>query len=856
MSEKESIDVLWILLCTGLVFLMQGGFLCLETGVTRAKNNINVAIKNLTDFGISFMTFWLIGFAIMFGRSGLTLAFSKDIALDFDAMSAWMTAFFLYQAMFCGTSVTILSGAVAERMRFRAYFLAAAIVSTLIYPMFGRWAWNGLDVGESLGWLGSQGFVDFAGSTVVHSTGGWVALAALLVIGPRAGRFRKEGSPARIPRSNLPVATLGVVLLWLGWMGFNGGSLLALTDQVPLIISNTMLGGAAGLLGALVVGRIVTGKTDVELAMNGSLAGLVSVTANCFAISATSAVAIGTIGGMVMVAVVYLLEHLHIDDAVGAIPVHLGAGIWGTLAVALFGNAEVLETGLSFGGQLKVQCLGIVTCFVWAFGIPYVLFRVINRFFPLRVDPEDEYIGLNISEHGERTDLIDLFSVMDDQSRTGDLTLRAPVEPFTEVGRIANRYNGLMGSLEIAQQHLEKTTAAKERMESELRIGREIQMSMLPLMLPPFPDRKEFSIFAALQPAREVGGDFYDFFFIDENQLCFCIGDVSGKGVPAALFMAVSKTLIKSCASDDFSSASVLTCVNKELSAENESSMFVTVFLGILDVKTGEVVYTNAGHNPPYIKRADGKLECLDSRHGVVVGVLEGHTYQEERTTLDKGDTLFLYTDGLTEAINLEGKFYTQNRLSELIMERAYQSAEDVVQSAVRSIHNFVGSADQSDDVTVMSVQFLGQPEKKNVAEILQMTVKNSIPEIDRVNRIFNSVAEKFSLSYEVIQRMHVVFDEVLSNVIAYAYRDNKEHDIEINVQLADDRITVTISDDGIPFNPFRFASPDTKESVEKRAIGGMGIHLVRNLMSKVSYQRRVDRNVLSLVKYLNAESG
>ena len=854
MSERESIDVLWLLLSAALVFLMQGGFLCLETGVTRAKNNINVAIKNLTDFGVSVVLFWVIGYALMFGSTVGGWVGASGALLDFGDSSAWTTAFFLFQAMFCGTAVTILSGAVAERMRFSAYMVAAALVSVLVYPVFGHWVWNGVQNGVAEGWLRARGFFDFAGSTVVHSTGGWVALAMLLVIGPRSGRFAEDGSPVAIPRSNLPLATLGVVLLWLGWFGFNGGSVLALDERVPLVIANTVVAGGAGLLGALLLGRIVTGKADVELAMNGSLAGLVSVTGSCIALTTGGAFIVGAIGGAIMMASVYLLEAMRVDDAVGAVPVHLGAGIWGTLAVALFGNKDVLGTGLDTWGQVGVQLTGIFVCALWAFALPYVILRGIDRIFPFRVSAADERVGLNISEHGERTDLIDLFEVMNEQATTGDLSLRAPEEPFTEVGRIANRYNQLMASLEVAVEDLRVTTAVKERMESELRIGREIQMSMLPLLYPPFPDRDELSLHAAVSPAREVGGDFYDFFFIDENQLCFCVGDVSGKGVPAALFMAVSKTLIKSRATDEFSSAAILSWVNSELAAENDSAMFVTVFLAILDVKSGELVYTNAGHNPPYIKRADGSLEPVDERHGPVVGALEDLEYREDRTTLSKGDVIFLYTDGVTEAMNTDGALFSKERLADLLESREFLSAEDAVRSTLRSVQQFVEGAEQSDDITLMSVQFLGQPEEAEVPEIFDFVIKNDLAEISRLKLAFAEFAEASSVPSDVVERLHLVFDEILSNIIAYAYRDSDEHEIEIRVELVEDRLTAIVTDDGIPFNPFRYEIPDTTEALEERRVGGLGVHLVRTMMNKVAYQRRIDRNVLSVVKYLNAE--
>ncbi len=448
--DKSVDDIVWVLICGCLVFLMQAGFLCLESGLTRSKNNINVALKNLTDFGISVLMFWAMGYGIMFGASWQGFLGTTHFLSNISEERLWTTIFFFFEVMFCGTSVTILAGAVAERMRFGTYLTAAALVSGIIYPVFGHWAWNGLDQGLASGWLGGHGFVDFAGSTVVHSLAGWVSLAALLIIGPRTHRFSDDGRAHRIPGSNLPLATLGVMLLWFGWFGFNAGSTLALNDQVPHIIVNTVLAGSAGLATTLLWAWISRGIAEVGWTLNGAVAGLVAITANCHAVSAGEAVLIGSVGGIMMLLADALLERWRIDDVVGAIPAHLAAGIWGTLAVALFGNPVQLGTGLSWSEQLAMQAAGIVACGIWAFGVTYLVLSTVHHFLPLRVSPEDEQIGLNVSEHNATTEILDLFNAMDRQSQAQDLSMRVPVEPFTEVGQIAQRYNNVMDALERA----------------------------------------------------------------------------------------------------------------------------------------------------------------------------------------------------------------------------------------------------------------------------------------------------------------------------------------------------------------------------------------------------------------------
>ncbi len=430
---------------------MQPGFMCLESGLTRSKNSINVAIKNLTDFAISVIVFWVFGFALMFGATQSGWIGASHFVPEL-AESSRLAAFFLFQAMFCGTATTIVSGAVSERVRYSLYLCICLMISGLIYPLFGHWAWNGIEelgTGAGIsGWLGSLGFADFAGSTVVHSVGGWVALAALLVIGPRTGRYGPDGKANEINGSDLPLSVLGCMLLWLGWMGFNGGSTLSFDDQIPRIIVQTILAGTTGLISAGLLGWYYNKMPRVETLINGSLAGLVSITAGCNVMSTPSAALIGAIGGAVMILATHLMNHWHIDDGVDAVAIHGACGLWGTLSVALFGQLDVLGTGLSRYEQLGVQLLGVGVAFVWAFGLSYVLLSLLNRITPLRVTLEQEELGLNVSEHGAKTEVYDLFQVMDQQASTQDFSLRVPEEPFTEVGKIARRYNQVMATVE------------------------------------------------------------------------------------------------------------------------------------------------------------------------------------------------------------------------------------------------------------------------------------------------------------------------------------------------------------------------------------------------------------------------
>jgi PAS domain S-box-containing protein len=395
---------------------------------------------------------------------------------------------------------------------------------------------------------------------------------------------------------------------------------------------------------------------------------------------------------------------------------------------------------------------------------------------------------------------------------------------------------------------------ANKRMAGELNVGREIQMSMVPLTFPAFPDRTEFNIHATLQPAREVGGDFYDFFFVDDDWFFFGVGDVSDKGVPAALFMAVTKTLIKSRASDDPAPASIMTRVNSELGEDNKSCMFVTVLIAALNLRTGELRYCNAGHNPPFIKRADGTIDPLDDRHGPVIGAVEDIAYKEGRTDLGRGDTIMLYTDGVTEAKSTTEGLFTEKRLTDLLSSQDYDSVEQMVDVTVQAVDQFQGKGHQADDITVLCLQYLGEPSDDNVLTV-KLEIKNQLSEIRSVGEALASLAEKGGIPKAVTRKMRLVIDELLNNVVSYAFEDNSEHAIAIEMHLSSDRLDISISDDGKPFNPFEQASPDTNAALEDRDIGGLGIHLVKNIMNKVSYRRTSGENVVRLTKHLDAEA-
>lgn len=456
-GNSSNIDMLWMLICAALVMLMQGGFTCLETGLVRAKNNINVAIKNLVDFCTSSLVFWVAGFAFMFGPTTVGLIGTEGFLFSAHEQG-WLWAFFFFQMVFCGTATTLVSGAVAERMRFTGYLLTSLIVSLLIYPIIGHWIWGGLATGQDTGWLNHLGFIDFAGSTVVHATGGWVALAAIIVIGPRAGRFSDRAVP--IQGQNIPLATLGVLMLWFGWYGFNGGSHLEFTQEVPRILVNTTLAGATGALAALGFSWVDLNRPDVSRTLNGALAGLVAITASANIMSPEGTILIGTVAGLLCSGTTTLLERNRIDDAIGVVPVHACAGVWGTIAFPLLSTPDSWGTGLNMWEQLGIQLLGSSVCFIWAFGMGFTLLWLLNRWIPLRVTAEEERIGLNMAEHGASTAILDLLGQMEEQRNSNDFSRHVLTEPHTEVGQIAEEYNRVLDTIHAEQQGRQEVDAA------------------------------------------------------------------------------------------------------------------------------------------------------------------------------------------------------------------------------------------------------------------------------------------------------------------------------------------------------------------------------------------------------------
>jgi len=398
----NNLDTLWVLIASVLVFFMHAGFALLESGFGRKKNTVNILAKNILNVALASLAFYFVGFGLMFGQ-GSELVGTTGFFPAFDGTDAVttpdnlpVTAFFFFQMVFAATAATIVSGSVAERIKLNAFLLFAFVAVLVIYPIVGHWIWGG-------GFLQTAGFHDFAGSTAVHSVGGWAALTGILFLGPRIGKYDKDGKPRAIPGHSMPLAALGMFILWLGWFGFNPGSQLnADGGEIARIALSTNMAAAAGALTATFIATLVLKAPDLSMTMNGALAGLVAVTAGCSVVSPLGAIIIGGLAGFLVVGAVVALDKLRLDDPVGAIPVHLVGGVFGTVMVGFFSTNADVGLGLFYGGGVDLlvkQLIGVAAVGGFTVASTGLVWWLIKLTIGLRVHAEDEYIGLDISEH-------------------------------------------------------------------------------------------------------------------------------------------------------------------------------------------------------------------------------------------------------------------------------------------------------------------------------------------------------------------------------------------------------------------------------------------------------------------------
>jgi sigma-B regulation protein RsbU (phosphoserine phosphatase) len=449
---------------------------------------------------------------------------------------------------------------------------------------------------------------------------------------------------------------------------------------------------------------------------------------------------------------------------------------------------------------------------------------------------------------------------------TGDFETPLPsLRTGDEVSQLTGAFEQMRHDLRRYIADLTATTAVKERMAGELSAAREVQMSIVPKLFPPFPERSEIDLYAVLIPAREVGGDLYDFAQLDEDHLYIAIGDVSGKGIPASLLMAVGKTLLKSAVQTLRAPGRALSQVNNELSEDNETCMFITMFCGILNIKTGDFIYSNAGHNAPFLTRHSGEVERLNEPPGLPLGIQADTVYHDHVCRLDTGNLLVLYTDGVTEAMNPANEMFGDRGLLKYIQRERHQSARAFVEGLGRAVHEHADGADQSDDVTALAVrcrswraqmQRASQPaETFGRAPGATLSLQNNLEQLAHLAVWTQAQATALNIPPDLLRKINLALEEWLVNIISYAYTDTSEHTIELRLWHSADEIIIDVMDDGQPFDPTAQAEVDISMPLEHRRIGGLGVHFIRKTMDRFAYRRENGCNIVTLAKNITGES-
>ena len=423
----------------------------------------------------------------------------------------------------------------------------------------------------------------------------------------------------------------------------------------------------------------------------------------------------------------------------------------------------------------------------------------------------------------------------------GNLEVTVDVRSHQEFASLSDDINATVDTL---KKYIEDAAA---RIDAELAFAKAIQCSSLPSVFPPYPDRPEFDIWAHMETAKEVGGDFYDFYFLDEETLAFVIADVSGKGIPAAMFMMTAKTVLKSLAQTGMEVQEVFTKANEKLCEGNETGMFVTAWMGYLDTRTGRITFANAGHNPPLVRHADGSFTYLRSRPGLVLAGMEGLRYRKNELQLRPGDQLFLYTDGVTEAIDEANGFYGEDRLCRVLDRTEADDAQSLCEAVQEDLRAFMGSADQFDDITMLSLRYRGVENRREIT--LEATVEN----IAQVTTFVDEILEAADCPMKTQMQIDVAIDELFSNIANYAYAPGTVGKATVSAELLEDpkAIAITFTDSGVPYDPLAKADPDTTLSAEEREIGGLGIYLVKKTMDGLYYEYKNGQNILRIKKYL-----
>ena len=548
---------------------------------------------------------------------------------------------------------------------------------------------------NTTGWFSTIGFIDFAGSTIVHSVGGWIALSAVLILGPRIGKYSKANK-GKFTGSSFPLAVLGTLILWFGWFGFNGGSNGAMDEAVPLILINTFLSASFGLLTGLGMSFLLFKKPDPYYVILGPLAGLVAITAGCNSMTSVVSIFVGVIGAVIAIIVNELLNKYEIDDVVGAIPVHLAAGVWGTLAVGFFSDLDILGTDLSRFEQIKVQFIGVIAIGLFAFLGSFTVLKILNSFYSLRVSPIHEELGLNIAEHNATSVEHDLISILDKQSETGDLTIRGPQDPFTAGGVIGLYYNNLMSKLETSELEKKKW---RDRITGEVKLAVKVQENFLPKR-----NLDNYPVHGINLAAREVSGDFFSFYPHNES-VYFIIADVAGKGIHAGMVMAKASTLFEIMSRDKVDVDEMAFHMNNDLHLTKTGGMFVTSIIGNYNIITDEISWVNAGHQPALIRDDKGNFDEIESKSPPLGVIKQGakSNYVVNKSKLN-GQRFYAFTDGLSESLDKQNNEIGIEGSKEVINRNFNKNPDEELNLIAKEISINANNKKLSDDLTLVVI--------------------------------------------------------------------------------------------------------------------------------------------------------
>jgi|GEM_PF-1406403 len=732
-------DNLWVLISAALVFFMQAGFKVFETGMVKDEHRAGIGIKNLMDWVAGSLAFFIIGFGLMFGDSSGGL-FGTNHFMGFNFNEGYTFAFFIFQLAFAGTALTIVSGAMSGRTALAPYFVASLFTAILIYPIFGHWAWGNLLLSDNKPWLADLGFMDFAGSTVVHSVGAWVGLVGIYMVGPRLGRFNAKGAAQPMKASDYAYSVLGLMILWFGWWGFNGGSALAFDTSVPLIILNTNMAAAAACLSAYIHAKVFQKNKDlIEKILGGALTGLVAITACCNVVTPTGSLIIGLLAGILHnYAYILVTDVWKLDDPVGAIPVHGFGGVFGTLCVALFGREELLAHGK--WTQLGVQTIGIVACLLFTVSVAYLVFYLVKVTIGLRLSPQEESMGdvMGVVSPSVAPPLLpeqavsqvsvrmgarayNLFKVneylnLPRETRIG-LVRTDSVTYLDEGGNEVPPLQAVRFLTGVIEQQRDTATSKEELLELALYenkndLNGELQDAMI---------RQEQSIFSVfpdsfvfLHPKRKISSDFFWHGKIKGYNIVV-LASCNSRSETSAITSSVILSQLNEIVSiskvlppekileklDDNLQATIPVITGKE----NDTSSCINIGVLLVDTNRRIAFYSGSGKSVHmYVKKLDEDLIEMKNID-IPLGDHRRKLFTREKIDYTRGDSFLISSEGYMNQLNDQGKRFTAIKLKNTFAENARKSMDDQQFIITRDFESWRGNEEQTEDILVIGIK-------------------------------------------------------------------------------------------------------------------------------------------------------